>query len=132
MCDSKLSGLHPFDDMNILHWVKNRSKTERLAVRSWDENPGHNICDPHWKLICRNKWHPETSEIFTPPEIAAGTLFHVRHGTKTALVFLLVGGEVSWLLLPSSVSLLSAQCNRKTPIPVTSRWQIRSEKAKNR
>ena len=27
---------------------------------------------------------------------------------------------------------LAAQCNQKTPIPVSSRWQVRSEKAKKR
>ena len=31
----------------------------------------------------------------------------MRHNTKTILVFLTANGEVSWLLLPSSVSLLS-------------------------
>ena len=30
-----------------------------------------------------------------------------KHGTKTTPVFLPADGEVSWLLLPSSVSLLS-------------------------
>ena len=30
-----------------------------------------------------------------------------EHGTKTTLVFLPADGEVYWLLLPSSVSLLS-------------------------
>ena len=30
-----------------------------------------------------------------------------EHGTKTTLVFLRADGEVSWLLLPSLVSLLS-------------------------
>ena len=30
-----------------------------------------------------------------------------EHGTKTTPVFLPADGEVSWLLLPSSVSLLS-------------------------
>ena len=30
-----------------------------------------------------------------------------EHGTKTTLVFLLVDGEASWLLLTSLVSLLS-------------------------
>ena len=30
-----------------------------------------------------------------------------EHGTKTTLVFLPADGEASWLLLPSSVSLLS-------------------------
>ena len=28
-CGSKLSGLLPFDNMAIIHWVKNRLKTER-------------------------------------------------------------------------------------------------------
>ena len=50
---------------------------------------------------------PGTSEISTPPEIAVGTHFHARHGTKTIPVFLPADGEASWSLLPSSVSLLS-------------------------
>ena len=29
LCDSKLSGLHYFDNTAIIHWVKNGSKTER-------------------------------------------------------------------------------------------------------
>ena len=29
LCNSKLSGLHPLDNMTLIHWVKNRSKTER-------------------------------------------------------------------------------------------------------
>ena len=29
LCDSKLSGLHPFDNMAKIHEVKNWSKTER-------------------------------------------------------------------------------------------------------
>ena len=29
LCDSKLSGLYPFDSMAIIHYVKNRSKTEK-------------------------------------------------------------------------------------------------------
>ena len=28
-CGSKLSGLHPFDNMAIIHRIKNRLKTER-------------------------------------------------------------------------------------------------------
>ena len=44
------------------------------------------------------------SEISTPPETAVGTHFHARHGTKTIPVFLPAYGEVSWSLLPSSVS----------------------------
>ena len=45
--------------------------------------------------------------IFTSPEIAVAIHFHTQHGTKTAPVFLFAYGEASWLLLPSSVSLLS-------------------------
>ena len=71
-------------------------------MSSWDANPWSNFCDPHWELICCNKWHSGNS-----PEIAVGTHFHARCGTKTASVFLLVDGETSWLLLPSSITLLS-------------------------
>ena len=70
-------------------------------------HPSLNFCDPYWELICHNKSHPGTSEISTPLEIAIGTHFHARHGTKTNLVFSPADGEASWLLLPSSVSLLS-------------------------
>ena len=34
--------------------------------------------------------------------------FHAQHGTKTIPVFLPADGEASWLLLPSSVSLLTS------------------------
>ena len=40
-------------------------------------------------------------------EIAVGTYFHAQDGTKTIPVFSPGDGEASWLLLPSSVSLLS-------------------------
>ena len=40
LCDSKLSGLHPFDNI-VISWVKNKLKIERLAVSSWDTN--------HWR-----------------------------------------------------------------------------------
>ena len=39
-------------------------------------------------------------------QIAVGSLFHTRHGTKTTQVFLPAQGEASWSLLPSLVSLL--------------------------
>ena len=107
LCHSNLSCLHPFDNMTIIHWVKNRPKTEKLAVRSWNTNRWSNFCDPHWELTFRNKWHPGTLEISTPPEIAVETHFHARNGTKTTLVFLSADGETSWLLFPKSISLLS-------------------------
>ena len=58
-CDSKLSGLHSFDNMALIHWFKKRSKTERLALSSWDTNLCSKFFDHHWELICCNKWHPE-------------------------------------------------------------------------
>ena len=79
MLDSKLSGIHPFNNMVIIHWVKNMSKTERQAASSWDTSPWSYFCDLHWDLTCCNKLHLETSEIFTPPEIAVGTCFHMKH-----------------------------------------------------
>ena len=45
-------------------------------MSSWDTNPWSNFCDPHWELICPTKWHPGTSAISTPPEIAVGMHFH--------------------------------------------------------
>ena len=66
--------------------------------------------------------HRDLKYLNTPPEIAVGTHFHVWHGTKITLVVLPADEEAAWSLLPSSVSLLSgAQCNQKTPIPVSSR-----------
>ena len=61
---------------------------------------------PPLRLIYRNKWHPRTSEISTPTEMAVGSHFHAQHGTKTIPVFLNAGGKTSWSLLPSSVFLL--------------------------
>ena len=100
---SKLSGLHPFDNIAIIHWVKNRLKTERWAVSSWDTNPWCNFCDNHWELICCNWRDRGTSEISAPLEIALETHFHAQHGTKTTLVFSPADEDASWVLLPSPV-----------------------------
>ena len=76
-------------------------------MSSWDTNPWSNFCDSHWELIFHNKWHPVTSEISAPLEIAVGTYFQAQRATKITLVFLTADGENSWLLLPSLDSLLS-------------------------
>ena len=93
----------------IIHWVKNTFKTKRYALSLWDTNPWSIFCDPYWELICRNKWHPRTSEISTPLEMAVGTHFHVRYGTKPIPVMV----------------------HQKTPIRVSSGWQVRSEKVRS-
>ena len=111
LCDLKLSVLHLFDNMTIIHSIKNRSKTENCDVNSWDTNPGlllfflFFIFYPCWEIICCNILHPGTSEISTPPEKAVGAHFYAWHGTKTAPIFLHANGEASWSLLPSLVYL---------------------------
>ena len=65
--DSKLCGLHAFDNMAIV---------ERSIVSSWDTNFWNNFSDSHWEIICHNKWHPGSLETSTPTEMAAGMHFH--------------------------------------------------------
>ena len=63
-----------------------------------------------------------TLEITAPSEIAVGTHFHAQHGITTIPVILPAYGEDSWLLLPSSVYLLSGgTIHQKTSIPASSR-----------
>ena len=76
-------------------------------MSSLDTNPWSIFCDLHWKLICRNKWHPGTPEISTPLEVVVGCTSMHEHSTKTTPVFLPADEEAYWFLLPSSVSLLS-------------------------
>ena len=47
-------------------------------MSSWDTNSWSNFCDPHWDLICCNKWHQGTSEISTPLEIAVRMHFYAQ------------------------------------------------------
>ena len=100
-------------------------------MSSWDTNPGSNFCDPRGGFICQNKWHPATSEIVMPMEIAVGTHFHVRDGTKATPMFLPADreafGRYFWV---QSLYYQAAQCNQKTPIAISSWWQVRSEKGK--
>ena len=98
--------MHPFDNMAINHWVKNRSKTERQAVTLWDTNLWSSFCDPYWELICRNKWYSRTSEIPTPPQIALGT-FMCDMTLKLPWYYYLLTEKSHWLLLPTLYSLLS-------------------------
>ena len=73
-------GLHPFDNMAIIYWVKSR----KLWVHE----------TPIFEVIL----DPGTSEISTPPDVAVGTHFHAHHGIKTVPVFLPDDAEASWLL----------------------------------
>ena len=54
-----------------------------------------------------------------------------KHGTKTISVFLPADEEASRSLLPSWVSLRTGgTVQPETRIPVSSRWQVKSEKVK--
>ena len=97
---------------------RNEVKTGKVDIETWDTDPWNNFCDPHWKLMCRKKWHLGTSGISPPPEIALATHFYARHGFKTTPVVLPADWETKRSLLPSLVSSLN------------SRYQSRSEKAK--
>ena len=100
-------------------------------MRSWDINPWCNFCDPHWELICHNKWHPGTSKISTPPKIAVGTHFHPQMALKLSqYLYLLMERPLGRYFQVQSPYYQAAQCNQKTPIPESTRWQVRSVKAK--
>ena len=77
LCDSKLSGLRPFDNIAIIHWVKNSQKQK---IRQWVN---------------------ETLIV----EVIVVTL--TENSSKTTPVFLTADGEASWSLFPSSVYSLS-------------------------
>ena len=59
-----------------------------------------NFCDPHWELICCEKWHPGSCEISTWPGIAVGVHFLAQHSNKTIPLFLPAHGEAAWSLFP--------------------------------
>ena len=91
LCDSKWSGLGTSDDIAI--------------SLSSGTNPWTSFFDPHWVLICSNKWHLGISEILIPPEIAVKIHFHMGHGTKTISVFLPVDEKL--LVATSKFGLLN-------------------------
>ena len=93
LCDSKskLSGLHTFDMTTSLSQKDPWSKNSSVII----------------------KWHLGISEISTSPEIAVGVHFHMWHGTKTTPIFLPADWEASWVLRPSSFSLLSGSTVQK-------------------
>ena len=70
-------------------------------------------------------------EISTPQEIAVRPHFHVRHGT-TQYFYLLIEKPFGRYFQVWSPYYQAAQCYHKTPLPVSSKRQVRSEKAKKR
>ena len=100
-------------------------------MSSWDTNPLSNLCDPHWELICYNKWHPGTSEISTPPNSCRDTLPHAEMALKLPwYLYQLMEKCLGHYFQVWSPYYQVAQCNQKTPIPISSKWKVRSEKIK--
>ena len=102
-------------------------------MSSSHNNPWSNFCDRHWELICRNKWHPGTSEIHTTGCSCRDALPCANMTLKLPLYFyLLMEKPLGRYFQVRSPYYQAAQYNQKTPIPVSSRWQIRSGKSKKR
>ena len=125
LCDSKLSCLYPFDYMVIIHWVKNMSKIEKKSLSSWATNPWSNFCVPHWELISRNKWHPETSETSTLPAVAAWAPLPMWKCTRTTPVFFWVKEKpFDHYFQFCSPYYQEVQYNQETPITAFLRWKV--------
>ena len=72
--------------MAIIHWVKNKSKTDYEFMR--------HLCDSRWELICqKKKWYPEVLQITTALEIAVENTSRHHIALKLPSVFLLANGE---------------------------------------
>ena len=100
-------------------------------MSSWDTNPWITFCDPHQELICRNKRHPGTSNICTTGNCCRDTLPCANMALKLLQYFyLLMEKPLSRYFQVRSPYYQAAQCSQKTPIQVSSRWQVRSEEAK--
>ena len=125
MCDSKLFGLRPFDNMAI-SWVKDRSEKESSL---WVH--GAPILDLIFVTLTEN------SSVVT--NYSKGTVKCPDHrkylllntmALKLPWVFLPADGESSWSLQVWFPYDNTAQCNQETRFPVSLWWQVRSEKAK--
>ena len=79
LCDSKLSGLHPFNNMVIIHQLKiGKKQKSKLCVH--DKPIREVILFTLTESSCIiNKWHLGILKIFTLPERAVWKHFHVWH-----------------------------------------------------
>ena len=90
-------------------------------MSSWDTNPWSNFCGPHWELICRNEWHPGTSEIFTSTSNCRDALPCANMALNVPQYFnLLMEKPLGRYFQVWSSYYQPAQCNQKTPIPTVS------------
>ena len=95
-------------------------------MSSWDTNPWSNFWDPPWELICRIIIH-------TTGNSCRDALRCTNMALKVPRYFyLLMEKPLSCYFQIWSLYYQAAQCTQKTPILVSWRWQIRSEKAKKK
>ena len=100
-------------------------------MSSWDTNPWSNFCDPHSELICRNMTDRDLRNIHTMRNNCRDALPCMNMALKLAWYFyLLMQKPRGHYFQARSPYYQAAQCNQKTPIPICSRWQVWSEKAK--
>ena len=95
-------------------------------MSSWDTNPWSNFWDPPWELICRIIIH-------TTGNSCRDALRCTNMALKVPWYFyLLMEKPLSCYFQIWSLYYQAAQCTQKTPILLSWRWQIRSEKAKKK
>ena len=94
-------------------------------MSSWDTLPCSNFCDPETPR--------DLSNTHTTGNSCRDTLPCINMALKLPQYFyLLMEKPLGCNLQVWSPYYQAAQCNEKTPIAVYSRWQVRSQKAKNR
>ena len=96
-------------------------------MSSWDTNPWSNFCDAHWEFLTlrdlRNI-HNTRNSCWDALPCANMTLKLPRY------FYLLNEKLLGRCFQVWSPYYHAAQCNQKTPISVSSGWQVRFEKAK--
>ena len=115
------------------HWVKKEVDCNSLNTIPWN-----NFCDFD-STFCKRR-HPVTSGTFTPSEIAIGTHFWKYLKGHTSMhemtleppqyFYLLIEKPYASYFQVQSPYYQMAQCNQKTTISVSSRWQLKSENPK--
>ena len=107
LCDSKLSGLCTFDNIDIsLSQKRGKYQKGRLWVHETL------ILEVIFVTLIENSFAETnsmegTSKIIMPQEIAGKAHFYVQHGSEATTVILPEHWEASWLLLLCLVFLLS-------------------------
>ena len=102
-------------------------------MSSWDTNPWSNFCDPYWELMCHNKYTRDLRNIHTTGNSCVDALSCVNVTLKLLWYFdLLMEKSLGCYFQVRSPYYQVTQCNQKTHILVSSRWQFKSENVKKK